>query len=147
MYQTYLLDKDNRVIAIGNPVHNLNVKELYLKMFLGNESTDIIKDKKCTVIKVDKNCIDLGTFDWKHEQIANFILTNTGKELMVIEDVSTSCGCVKVDYIKEPIQPGKSLKLTVKYQAEHSEHFNKTITVYCNGKDSPIQLKISGNAE
>ena len=31
MFQTFLLDKDNRVKVIGNPIHNLSVKELYLK--------------------------------------------------------------------------------------------------------------------
>ncbi len=31
-FQTFLLDRDNKVIAIGNPVHNLAVKDLYLKL-------------------------------------------------------------------------------------------------------------------
>lgn len=31
-FQTFLLDKDNKVLAIGNPIHNPKVKELYLKI-------------------------------------------------------------------------------------------------------------------
>ena len=30
-FHTFLLDKDNKVLAIGNPIHNPKVKELYLK--------------------------------------------------------------------------------------------------------------------
>ena len=37
-FQTFLLDKDNRVAAIGNPVHNPKVKELYLKVLTGCKS-------------------------------------------------------------------------------------------------------------
>lgn len=35
MFQTFLLDKDNKVIAIGNPVYNSKVKELYMNIIQG----------------------------------------------------------------------------------------------------------------
>ena len=56
-------------------------------------------------------------------------------------------GCIKVEYNKEPVHPGSSITLYVAYKAEHPEHLNKTITVYCNTKASPLLLKIVGNAE
>lgn len=65
----------------------------------------------------------------------------------MIDDVITSCGCTSVVYSREPVQPGKSLDLAVTYKADHPEHFNKTITVYCNVPDSPLQLKITGDAQ
>jgi hypothetical protein len=37
--------------------------------------------------------------------------------------------------------------LEVTYKAEHPEHFNKTITVYCNIESSPLVLKIMRDAE
>lgn len=70
-----------------------------------------------------------------------------GEAPLVINDVITSCGCVAVEYSKEPVQPGRKLNLKIKYQAEHPEHFNKTITVYCNAKGSPFHLTIGGNAK
>ncbi|GHU83897.1 hypothetical protein FACS189415_7270 [Bacteroidia bacterium] len=30
-FQTFLLNRDNEVVVIGNPIHNLSVKDLYLK--------------------------------------------------------------------------------------------------------------------
>lgn len=47
MFQTFLLDKDNRVLAIGNPIHNPKVKELYLKIIQGEK---VEKDKGTEVI-------------------------------------------------------------------------------------------------
>ncbi len=34
-FQTFLLDADNRVVALGNPVHNPEVKSLYLRLLRG----------------------------------------------------------------------------------------------------------------
>jgi hypothetical protein len=42
---------------------------------------------------------------------------NTGKEPMVILDVDRSCGCTDVDYPKEPILPGQTVAMTVRYDA------------------------------
>lgn len=36
-FHTFLLDKDNKVLAIGNPIHNPKVKELYLKIIQGEK--------------------------------------------------------------------------------------------------------------
>ncbi|MCS3107605.1 DUF1573 domain-containing protein [Bacteroides fragilis] len=48
---------------------------------------------------------------------------------------------------KNRFHHGKSLDIIVTYKADHPEHFNKTITVYCNSSVSPLRLKIMGNAK
>lgn len=148
MFQTFLLDRDNRVLAIGNPIHSSKVKELYLKIIQGdkvqpNNKKNIIQ----TEVSVDKTTMFLDHFDWHKEQHAKFILTNTGKELLMIYDVTTSCGCTEVAYSKEPTRPGASVSLNVTYKAEHPERFDKSITVYCNATSSPLQLRVKGEAE
>lgn len=147
-FRTFLLDKDNRVLAIGNPIHNPKVKELYLKIIQGEkvkqeDESKIVK----TELDIDKISISLGNFDWQNEQKTTFTLKNKGSKPLVIEYVNTSCGCTKVSYSQEPVQPGGEIILHVTYKADHPEHFSKTITVYCNTKLSPIKLTISGNAQ
>ena len=90
--------------------------------------------------------IDLGTFDWQKKQQATFTLHNKGNQLLVINGVTASCGCVSTEYNHESVQSGKSLNLQVYYKADYAEHFDKTITVYCNASSSPIKLRIKGNA-
>ena len=147
-FQTFLLDRNNRVIAIGNPIYNPKVKELYLKIIKGEK---IERRDESIVIKTEVDAsyisVSLGRFDWQEEQKATFILKNVGDKPLVIQDVATSCGCTTVAYSKEPALPGKEIDLEVVYKAEHPEHFDKTITVYCNAETSPLVLKISGDAK
>lgn len=147
-FQTFLINRNNKVLAIGNPIHNPKVKELYLKIIRGEKVGQEDKSKQVvTKVNVDKTSVSLGGFDWQEEQKATFTLKNAGDKLLVIQDVATSCGCTTVSYSKEPVQPGKEVALEVTYKAERPEHFAKTITVYCNAKDSPLTLRISGDAE
>lgn len=147
-FHTFLLDKSNKIIAIGNPIHNPKIKELYLKIIQGGEvKPDNRKLIIQTEVSVDKYTISLGHFDWQEKQKASFVLKNIGKSLLVIQDVNTSCGCTEVTYSKEPIQPGGSVVLDVSYRAETPGSFDKTITVYCNANSSPIVLRITGNAD
>ena len=93
------------------------------------------------------NQFNIGTFNWGKKQFVEFSFTNSGDNPFVVEEIYTPCGCTTVEYSKEPVQPGGNLKVKVEYQAEHSGHFDKTITVYCNAEGSPFHLKISGNAK
>lgn len=145
MFQTFLLDKENRVIALGNPIQNPKVKELYLNLIKGmGESTS---KERLTTVSINSTVIDFGSFPKEEKQERSFILTNTGKGLLVIQDIVTSCGCTKVEYSKEPVRPGERLEVKVIYEAEQAEHFNKTVTVYCNAKNSPLRLMVKGDVE
>ena len=143
-FQTFLLDKGNKVIAMGNPVLNPKIKDLYLGIIKGEKETG--RAANVTSVLVDQTIMDLGSFPKEEIQERNFVLTNTGKGLLVILDIITSCGCTKVEYSKEPVRPGGILEVKVIYKAEKAEHFNKTVTVYCNTKDSPLRLTVKGNA-
>lgn len=143
---TFLLDKDDKIVAIGNPMLNPNVEELYWKIIAGESPTVTTQKEVKTKVTLNKNIADMGDFEWKQEQIEKFELTNQGHHLLSISGINTSCGCTTVEYSKEPISPGKSLTLQVRYKADHPEYFSKTITVFCNAEGSPFQLKITGNA-
>ena len=147
-FQTFLLDSNNKVLAIGNPIHNPKVKELYLKIIRGERVEQENKNKQImTQVEVDKSFVQMGSFDWQEEQKATFTLKNTGNKVLVIQDIVTSCGCTTVSYSKEPVQPGKEVTLEVAYKAEHPGYFDKTVTVYCNAEGSPLKLRINGNAQ
>lgn len=143
-FQTFLLDRNNKVVAIGNPIHNPKVKELYVDLITGKESPKTVGNS--TTVSVNQTTIDFGSFPKTEKQERTFVLTNIGNKLLVIQDVTTSCGCTKVEYSKEPVRPSGTLELKVIYEAEQAEHFNKAITVYCNADNSPLRLTVKGNA-
>lgn len=147
-FQTFLLDKNNRIIAIGNPAYNSKIEDLYFNIIKGKPILSTNSQKtSITTVSLPSRLLKLGTFPWQQPQTATFSFKNTGTLPLVIQDVSTSCGCTTVEYDPKPVQPGGSLDIQVTYKAEHPEHFDKTVTVYCNAEDSPIVLKIQGNAE
>lgn len=146
-FQTFLIDKKNRVLAIGNPIYNPKIKKLYLNLISGDNEGLYPNSKSKTDIFLDTTLLNFGTFNWQQERTVDLLLRNIGDEFLVLDGVSTSCGCTVVEYNKEPVRPGSNLELKVKYKAEHPGYFNKTIAVYCNTKDSPIQLRITGNAK
>lgn len=75
-----------------------------------------------------------------------FEFTNTGKSPLIIQRVSSSCGCTTPSYTREPILPGKKGTISAKYATvARPGTFNKTITVYTNVPDTVYLLRIKGN--
>ena len=144
-FHTFLLDRDNKVVAMGNPVLNPKVKELYLSLVTGNRSSK--SSEQTTQVSVNQTELDFGTFPKEEKQERSFVLTNTGEGLLAIQDIVTSCGCTKVEYSKEPVRPGGMLEVKVIYKAEQAEYFRKTITVYYNANKSPLRLIVKGNSK
>ena len=146
-FQTFLLDKNNRVLAIGNPIHNPKIKKLYLNIIQGKIESSIKRNDFETKVEIPIKSLSLDNFNWKEKKHMTFVLKNIGSHPLVIQDISTPCGCIKADYIKKPIFPGDSAALNITYQAEHKEYFDRTIKVYCNVENSPLFFRITGNAK
>lgn len=144
---TFLLNKDDKIVVIGNPVLNSKVKEIYLNVISGEVMPSSNINQPLTIASLSKDSVDIGNFSWREEQTVEIVVSNCGKVPLVINDVITSCGCTTVEYSKQPVLKGKDLTLRIKYKAEHPEHFDKTIIVHCNAEKAPFRLKISGNAK
>lgn len=143
MFHTFLLDGENRVAVIGNPIHNRSVRDLYMKTLTGRET----QKSAHTVVEVPVNSLELGTLSVGEEKTVSFTLRNKGDRPLIILDVVTSCGCTAAKFEKEPVKPGKETAVTVTYTAEEVGLFNKSITVYANTDDSPIKLRIKGEVK
>lgn len=117
-----------------------------MKIIKGEKDLKYFSTVLQTKVSVTKSLLDLGAFSWNNSPKSAFQLRNIGDKPLVISDAISSCGCTKINYEKQPIRPNQETELTVTYKADHKEHFNKTIAVYCNAEESPIQLRITGNA-
>ena len=142
--QTFLLDKDNRVVAIGNPVHNPLVKELYLNIVGGKRRSST--DAKQATAMLSEREVQFGSFPMSERQERRVTLKNTGDAPLVIHGVDTSCGCTRVEYSQRPLRPGEETTLLIVYEADEAGHFHKTVDVYCNTADAPLRIHVSGEA-
>ncbi|MDR0603743.1 MAG: DUF1573 domain-containing protein [Bacteroidales bacterium] len=143
MFQCFLLDKDNKVLAIGNPVHNNKIWELYKQIITGE-----ISDKPpVTTVEPESTEIELNDLQIGKTSETVFSLKNTGKEPLIIQTVNASCGCTVPEWDKQPVTAGKSAKIKVQITPEEKGYFNKTVTVHCNTEEGQILLKVNGTVE
>lgn len=87
---------------------------------------------------------NMGSIMWNRAHNATFVVTNTGKEPLIIKNVETSCGCTDATWTKEPIAVGKTGTVSAVYNAEMLGHFNKQLAVYTNTDTKPIYLSLTG---
>lgn len=76
-----------------------------------------------------------------------FKFSNTGKKSLIISRVVANCGCAEPEWPKKPIKPGRTGIINLKYDTSHPGRFIKTLTVYANVENSPIELKVMGVIE
>ena len=73
---------------------------------------------------------------------------NYGNEPLILTGVRASCGCTTPTWTKEPIMPGKTGTIKVRYNTNNVGSFTKTITVTSNAVNaSRSTLKIKGKVE
>ena len=75
-----------------------------------------------------------------------FEFTNTGKDALIIQNATASCGCTIPEWPKQPILPGKSGVITVKYNSKGKvAPFMKDIWIQSNaspaGERYPLHIK------
>jgi hypothetical protein len=92
----------------------------------------------------DTKTLDLGEIEYRVKTDAEFTLTNTGNEPLLITYAKASCGCTNLKYSQEPILPGQSSKLAVTYNGSGNGNFRKSITVQTNADEGRTSLQIKG---
>ena len=98
------------------------------------------------VFSAPDNTIDYGKVTKKENGTRDFVFTNTGNAPLIITNVLSTCGCTVPIKPGEPIMPGKTGKITVKYNMAPGP-IRKTITVESNAvnyEDGRVALKIKG---
>lgn len=101
-------------------------------------------NKNAPVMTFDKTTHDYGTIEYNGNGICHFVFTNTGKEPLILSNAKASCGCTVPSWPKQPILPGQSDSIQVKYSTTRVGQINKSITVTSNANNSPVTLRITG---
>ncbi|WP_295985857.1 DUF1573 domain-containing protein [uncultured Algibacter sp.] len=117
------------------------MKQLITIFFIGLISFGINAQAK---IEFKSETIDYGTIEKGSNGVRVFEFINTGDEPLIISKVSSSCGCTIPKKPKEPILPGKTGVIEVKYDTNRVNPIRKTITVLSNAETPTIALKIKG---
>jgi hypothetical protein len=98
--------------------------------------------KAVPVMTFEKMEHDFGTIEQNAAQEAAFKFTNTGNAPLIITDAKSSCGCTVPNPPKEPIAPGESSELMVKFNGAGQNQVTKTITVTANTEKGSEIIRI-----
>lgn len=74
----------------------------------------------------------------------SFKFKNTGKAPLTITNCRASCGCTVPSWPKDPIAPGKTAVIKVKYDTNRIGTINKSITVSSDAVNNSVVLHIKG---
>ena len=121
------------------------MKKLIAVLFVGMMSLGLYaQDKKVAKIEFKTELIDYGTIEKGADGVRVFEFTNTGNAPLIISNVKSTCGCTVPKKPKEPIMPGETGEIEVKYDTNRVNPIRKTITVISNAERPTVALKIKG---
>ncbi|MEP5255527.1 DUF1573 domain-containing protein [Winogradskyella rapida] len=120
------------------------MKNLLAILFVGLISVGSFAQEKVAKIEFKTDVIDYGTIEKGSDGVRVFEFTNTGNAPLVISNVKSTCGCTVPKKPKDPIMPGETGEIEVKYDTKRVNPIRKTITVYSNAETPTVALKIKG---
>tara|TARA_R110002073_G_scaffold14998_1_gene60099 strand:+ start:19722 stop:20180 length:459 start_codon:yes stop_codon:yes gene_type:complete len=129
------------------------MKKLALILFVGligfsmnaqgtAQATEI--DPNAPVFEFESKVIDYGQIEKGSDGEYIFKFKNVGKSPLIISNVIGSCGCTVPTAPKEPIMPGASGEITVKYDTNRVGAISKTITITSNATESKKVIRVKG---
>jgi len=98
-------------------------------------------------ISFEKEVHDYGVMEQNGNGQCEFVFTNTGTEPLLITNARGSCGCTVPDWPREPIAPGASSAIKVKYDTKRIGLINKSVTITSNAETSTKIIRIKGEVK
>jgi len=99
-------------------------------------------------IEFEKEVHDFGNMMQHGDASTVFSFKNTGTEPLIIANAKGSCGCTVPTWPREPIAPGQTGEIKVKYDSKRVGPINKSVTITSNAGNSKTKvIRIKGNIE
>jgi len=96
------------------------------------------------ILEFDTEIIDYGTIAQNTDGKRTFKFKNTGNAPIIISKVKASCGCTVATKPNQPIMPGETAEIGVKYATNRIGAFSKSITITSNAKEPIKVVRIKG---
>ncbi len=123
------------------------MKNVIVLLVFGLLTFGVQAQEKVAKIEFTEDTIDYGEIEKGSDGVRVFEFTNTGEAPLIITKVSSSCGCTIPKKPEDPILPGKTGEIQVKYDTKRVGPIRKAITVLSNADTPTIILKIKGEVK
>ena len=100
----------------------------------------------CPGVSVDQTVYDFGDIVLNSGPVScTFTLKNDSAKALLIDRVTTSCGCTSAQWTTRPVQPGQSGSVSITYKNDEGAFpFDKSISVFLSCNEKPCILKVRG---
>lgn len=123
------------------------MKKIVLVLFVGFLGFGLTAQEKVAKIEFKTETVDYGEIDKGSDGVRVFTFTNTGNAPLIISSVNSSCGCTIPKKPEDPILPGKTGEIQVKYDTNRVGPIRKAVTVISNADTPTKVLKIKGEVK
>ena len=100
--------------------------------------------KKGAVAQFAQTEIDYKKIEKGADPLRKFSFKNVGDEPLIISNAQGSCGCTVPTWPKEPIMPGQTATIDVRYDTQRVGPFSKSVTLTTNEANPTRVLSIKG---
>lgn len=123
------------------------MKKIVLVLFIGLLGFNLTAQDKVAKIEFKSETVDYGDIEKGSDGVRVFTFTNTGNAPLIISNVSSSCGCTIPKKPEDPILPGATGEIQVKYDTNRVGPIRKAVTVTSNADTPTKVLKIKGEVK
>lgn len=96
-------------------------------------------------MQIESLVVDYGTIAQNSDPLRKVSFKNVGTEPLIIKNAYGSCGCTVPNYKHEPIAPGETSEIEIRYATDRIGAIAKTVTIQTNEGDQPIVIQVKGN--
>lgn len=125
------------------------MKKIFILLFVGvvalhAKAQEVHPDSVAPIFEFEQETIDYGDIAQNADGNRVFKFKNVGKSPLIISQVKGSCGCTVPTKPKEPIMPGQTGEIKVKYATNRIGPFSKTVTITSNASEKTKVVRIKG---
>lgn len=116
------------LLLLGAPMVSAQVDAL------GTDTKNATEEISGPLMQFESLEVDYGEIEQGSDPYRTFVFTNIGNEPLVISHAKGSCGCTAPDWPREPVFPGETGEIKVKYDTNRIGSFVKRVTLTTNEK-------------
>ena len=136
--QTFLIDRNNTVVAIGNPLETKDMEDFYLHTFFSSDEGSHDPDYR------DTYEFDFGKINPGQLVSHDFNLKNNTDDTIKVMDMVTSCECINTSVSQKVIPPKTDFRVSINFQDTVRGDFFRSASLLLDSNKPEIRFEVSG---
>jgi len=116
----------------------------FLTLASCGSKSEQVAQKTGQEIFFEETTYNYGEIEQHSDGLHAFQFKNIGDKPLVINKVRTTCGCTAPQWSSDPIEPGETGEISIRYNTALTGSFMKSSYVYSSAANSPVKLTLKG---